>query len=112
MQPFAVASIWNTPVGRDARYVPAQLRASAVGVDPVTVVGTTARDPLVPALAADCATARTRRRLPASVDLPAGRTPQTLAVIGRGGRTVDALRTVIRASSTRAGRRVVVDVVA
>ena len=33
-------------------------------------------------------------------------------VIGRGGRTVDALRTVIRASSARAGRRVVVDVVA
>ena len=33
-------------------------------------------------------------------------------VIGRGGRTVDALRTVMRACSTRAGRRVVVDVVA
>ncbi len=33
-------------------------------------------------------------------------------VIGRGGRTVDALRTVMRACSARAGRRIVVDVVA
>ena len=33
-------------------------------------------------------------------------------VIGRGGRTVDALRTVLRACSARAARRVVIDVVA
>jgi uncharacterized protein len=33
-------------------------------------------------------------------------------VIGRGGRTVDALRTVLRACSARAERRVVIDVVA
>jgi predicted RNA-binding protein YlqC (UPF0109 family) len=32
-------------------------------------------------------------------------------LIGRGGRTVAALRTVIRACGTRHGRRVVVDVV-
>jgi predicted RNA-binding protein YlqC (UPF0109 family) len=32
-------------------------------------------------------------------------------VIGRNGRTVNALRTVVRASSARAGRRVLVDVV-
>ncbi len=32
-------------------------------------------------------------------------------VIGRGGRTIDALRTVIRASATRGGTRVLVDVV-
>ena len=32
-------------------------------------------------------------------------------VIGRGGRTVAALRTVLKAASTRDGRRVYVDVV-
>ena len=32
-------------------------------------------------------------------------------VIGRGGRTVAALRTVVKASSVREGRRVLVDVV-
>jgi predicted RNA-binding protein YlqC (UPF0109 family) len=32
-------------------------------------------------------------------------------VIGRGGRTVNALRTVVRASSVKHGRRVLVDVV-
>ena len=32
-------------------------------------------------------------------------------VIGRGGRTVSALRTVVKASSVKEGRRVLVDVV-
>jgi uncharacterized protein len=32
-------------------------------------------------------------------------------VIGRGGRTIEALRTVIRAGATREGSRVLVDVV-
>jgi len=32
-------------------------------------------------------------------------------VIGRSGRTVNALRTVVRAAATRDGRRVLVDVV-
>ena len=32
-------------------------------------------------------------------------------VIGRNGRTINALRTVVRASSARLGRRVLVDVV-
>ena len=32
-------------------------------------------------------------------------------VIGRNGRTINALRTVVRASSVKAGRRVLVDVV-
>ena len=32
-------------------------------------------------------------------------------VIGRNGRTVNALRTVVRATSVKAGRRVLVDVV-
>ena len=32
-------------------------------------------------------------------------------VIGRGGRTVNALRTLVRASAVRDGRRVLVDVV-
>ena len=32
-------------------------------------------------------------------------------VIGRGGRTVNALRTVIRAAAVRDGRRVLVDVI-
>ena len=32
-------------------------------------------------------------------------------VIGRSGRTINALRTVVRASSARLGRRVLVDVV-
>jgi predicted RNA-binding protein YlqC (UPF0109 family) len=32
-------------------------------------------------------------------------------VIGRGGRTVGALRTVVKASAVRQGRRVLVDVV-
>jgi predicted RNA-binding protein YlqC (UPF0109 family) len=32
-------------------------------------------------------------------------------VIGRNGRTINALRTVVRASSVRLGRRVLVDVV-
>lgn len=32
-------------------------------------------------------------------------------VIGRGGRTVSALRTIVKASSVREGRRVLVDVV-
>lgn len=32
-------------------------------------------------------------------------------VIGRGGRTVAALRTVVKASSVREGRRVLVDVI-
>jgi predicted RNA-binding protein YlqC (UPF0109 family) len=32
-------------------------------------------------------------------------------LIGRGGRTINALRTVVRACSTKHGRRVLVDVV-
>ena len=32
-------------------------------------------------------------------------------VIGRGGRTIAALRTVVRASSVKEGRRVLVDVI-
>ena len=32
-------------------------------------------------------------------------------VIGRGGRTINALRTLVRASAVRDGRRVLVDVV-
>jgi hypothetical protein len=32
-------------------------------------------------------------------------------VIGRGGRTISALRTVIKASSVKEGRRVLVDVI-
>ena len=32
-------------------------------------------------------------------------------VIGRGGRTISALRTVVKASSVREGRRVLVDVI-
>lgn len=32
-------------------------------------------------------------------------------IIGRGGRTVSALRTVIKASSVKEGRRVLVDVI-
>lgn len=32
-------------------------------------------------------------------------------VVGRGGRTIGALRTLIRASSVRQGRRVLVDVI-
>ena len=32
-------------------------------------------------------------------------------VIGRGGRTVSALRTVVKASSAKEGRRVLVDVI-
>jgi predicted RNA-binding protein YlqC (UPF0109 family) len=32
-------------------------------------------------------------------------------VIGRGGRTIGALRTVVRAAAAREGRRVVVDVI-
>jgi predicted RNA-binding protein YlqC (UPF0109 family) len=32
-------------------------------------------------------------------------------VIGRGGRTVSALRTVVKASSVKEGRRVLVDVI-
>ena len=32
-------------------------------------------------------------------------------VIGRGGRTVNALRTVVRAAAVRDGRRVLVDVI-
>ena len=32
-------------------------------------------------------------------------------VIGRGGRTINALRSLVRASSVREGRRVLVDVV-
>lgn len=32
-------------------------------------------------------------------------------LIGRGGRTISALRTVVKASATRANRRVLVDVV-
>jgi predicted RNA-binding protein YlqC (UPF0109 family) len=32
-------------------------------------------------------------------------------IIGRGGRTIAALRTVIKASSVREGRRVLVDVI-
>ncbi|MDQ4048848.1 MAG: KH domain-containing protein [Actinomycetota bacterium] len=36
---------------------------------------------------------------------------ETGKVIGRGGRTVSALRTVVKASSVKEGRRVLVDVI-
>jgi len=104
LQPFAASSVWNTPIGRDARYVPAGLRTSAVGVGLVTVAGTTATDPVARVLSPDCTVAGKRRRLPATVDLPAVRTPQTLSVVAPNGRTVDTWLSATRCGSSLGGR--------
>jgi hypothetical protein len=104
LQPFAVPSIWNTPIGRDARYAPAGLRTAAVGVGLVTVAGATATDPLARVFSPDCTVAGRRRALPASVDLPAVRTPQTLAVVAPDDRTVDTWTSATRCGSSIGGR--------
>ncbi len=46
--PFARTSIWNTPIGRKARYVPAMIRSTGFGVDVDWFVVTKATDPAVP----------------------------------------------------------------
>ena len=46
--PFARTSIWNTPLGTKARYVPARIRSTGFGVDVDWFVVTKAADPLVP----------------------------------------------------------------
>jgi hypothetical protein len=104
LQPFASSSIWNTPIGRDAQYVPAGLRTPAVGVGLVTVATTTAADPVRPVLSPDCTTAGRPRRLPAAIDLPAARKPQALAVVAPDGRTVDTWTSATRCGSSLGGR--------
>jgi hypothetical protein len=104
LQPFAATSIWNTPLGQDARYVPAGLRTPAVGVGLVTVATTTAKDPVVRMSSADCTVAGRPRRLPASVQLPEVRTPQTLVVVAPDGRTVDTWTSATACGSSLGGR--------
>jgi hypothetical protein len=104
LQPFAGTSIWNTPVGREARYVPAGLRTSAVGVGLVTVATTTGTDPVAPVLSPDCTVTGRPRRLPASVQLPEVRTPQTLVVVAPNGRTVHTWISATRCGSFLGGR--------
>ncbi len=104
VQPFDTASLWNTPIGRDARYVPAGLRTPAVGLDLVTVAAVGAGDPVAPVLSADCATAGKPRRMPASVALPPTSPSQTLAVVGRDGRTVDTWTAARRCGTSLGGR--------
>jgi hypothetical protein len=103
-QPFAVTSIWNTPIGRDAQYAPAGLRTAAVGVALVTVAGTTATDPVTPVLSPDCTVGGRPRRLPASLALPTVRSPQTLAVVATDSRTVDTWTSATRCGSSLGGR--------
>jgi hypothetical protein len=45
--PFARTSIWNTPIGTEARYVPARIRSLAFGVDVDWFVVTRTSDPAV-----------------------------------------------------------------
>jgi hypothetical protein len=104
LQPFTVTSIWNTPLGRDARYVPARLRTPAIGVGLVTVATTTTTDPVAPVLSPDCTVAGRPQRLPASVQLPEVRTPQTLVVVAPNGRTVDTWTSATRCGSSLGGR--------
>jgi hypothetical protein len=46
--PFARTSIWNTPIGTQARYTPARIRSTIVGVDVDWFVVTRRSDPAVP----------------------------------------------------------------
>ena len=46
--PFSRTSIWNTPIGTKARYVPAKIRSTTFGVDVDWFVVTRAGDPAVP----------------------------------------------------------------
>jgi hypothetical protein len=46
--PFARTSIWNTPIGTKAHYVPARIRSTAFGVDVDWLVVTRRSDPAVP----------------------------------------------------------------
>src|SRR5690349_1776176 len=46
--PFARTSIWNTPIGARARYVPARIRSTGFGVDVNWFVVTRKSDPAVP----------------------------------------------------------------
>jgi hypothetical protein len=46
--PFARTSIWNTPIGTKARYVPAMIRSTGFGVDVDWFVVAKATDPAVP----------------------------------------------------------------
>jgi hypothetical protein len=88
LQPFAADSIWNTPVGRSAQYVPAGLPSRAVTVDRVTVVQAVAGERPAPVLAPDCTTPARQRTLPASVQAPA--TPGTLVVVAGDGRAAES----------------------
>jgi hypothetical protein len=45
--PYARTSIWNTPIGSDARYVPARIRSRSFGVDTDWFVVTKRTDPRV-----------------------------------------------------------------
>ncbi len=101
-QPFAVDSIWNTPVGLDARYVPASLPPRPVEVERVTVVTAAVGERRVRVLAPDCVTPTRRRALPASVQAP--ETPGTLAVVAGDRRTVETW-TSARGCGTSIGAR-------
>ncbi|WP_091615242.1 hypothetical protein [Micromonospora mirobrigensis] len=46
--PFARDSIWNTPLGSGARYVPVRIGSKGLGTDEDWFVATSARDPEVP----------------------------------------------------------------
>ncbi|MFC4149999.1 hypothetical protein ACFO0M_27415 [Micromonospora mangrovi] len=46
--PFAAGSIWNTPIGSGARYVPVRIGSKGLGTDEDWFVVTSARDPQVP----------------------------------------------------------------
>jgi hypothetical protein len=50
LRPFSSHSIWNTPIGSKAQYVPAGLpiAANGVGFDDVYLIKTTSTDPAVP----------------------------------------------------------------
>ena len=106
LQPFAVGSIWNTPVGQGARYVPAGLPPRAVGVERVIVVVATPGRRPVPVLAPDCTTPARPRTLPASVQasVQASDLPVTLAVVARDRRTADTW-TSARRCGTSIGAR-------
>ncbi len=104
VQPFDATSLWNTSIGRDARYVPAGLQTPAVGLDLVTVAAVGAGDPVAPVLSPDCSIAGKPRRMPASLALPSTSASQTLAVVGRDGRTVDTWTAARRCGTSVGGR--------
>lgn len=85
-QPYASTSIWNTPIGSQARYVPTPVRARGFAVHTDWFVVTRTTDPLertyLPSAGADPCSGRTPPRVPGPAQ-ERRRVPRSLVILPR-----------------------------